>query len=424
MFNACHGGDGKNRMSEIKVSIIVPVYNAENFLTACLESLIGQTMKELEIICVNDGSTDESLEILKEYHKKDARLKVISNSCNMGQPTSRNKAIKTARGKYIQFVDADDFIEKETVKDLFELAEEKNADMCYMGMQIHMEDGLDVKAVSTGISGQYPDIYDGKELLQIFTENHEFFYYTWSVFYRSSFLRENKLLYRELVCGQGGNFIPRCLCKAKRVIVCNKGYYHYRVHNASITHTEKAQKELLYGKIMRYTDMLQNFAQDEKSSELECFLDETYRKLIGGIQGLTYDEKIELESRMPSNFARHIFHILCKEGQAYKIDLSKDMIAEIRKKKYVLIYGAGYASKDVIESMQQNEIEILGFAVTKRKKDKTCLFGHHIYEIQELSQYKEEAIVLVAANKKYNMEIQEILDKNKFKDYIFLNIEI
>lgn len=410
-------------MSEIKVSIIVPVYNAEAFLIECLESLIGQTLEELEIICVNDGSTDRSLSILEEYHRKDGRLKVLSNPCNMGQPTSRNKAIKEARGKYIQFVDADDFIEKETAKNLFELAEEKNADMCYMGMQIHMEDGLDVKAVPTGISGQYPDVYNGKELLQIFTLNNEFFYYTWSVFYSRSFLKDNELVYRELVCGQGGNFIPRCLCKAKRVIVCNKKYYHYRVHNASITHTEKAPKELLYGKIMRYADMLQNFANDEKSSELECFLDETYRKLIGGIQGLTYDEKMELESRMPSNFAKHIFRILCKEGQVYKIDLSKDMIAEIRKKKYVIIYGAGYASRDVIEFMQQNEIEILGFAVTK-KKDKTCLFGHHIYEIQELSRYKEEAIILVAANKKYNEEIQEILEKNRFNDYIFLNIEI
>lgn len=411
-------------MSDIKVSIIVPVYNAEKFLADCLKSLIGQTLEELEIICVNDGSTDKSLSILEEYHRKDTRLKVISNTCNRGQYASKNKAIKEAKGKYIQFVDADDFIEKETAKNLFELAEEKNSDMCYMGMQIHMEDGLDVKAVPTSISGQYPDVYGGKELLQIFTENHEFFYYSSSVFYRSSFLRDNELFYRELICGEGGNLIPRCLCKAKRVIVCNKEYYHYRVHNASITHTEEAQKELLYGKIMRYTDMLQIFAKDEKSSELECFLDETYKKLIGGIQGLTYGEMIELEGRMPSNFARHIFHILCKEGQTYKIDLSKDMIAEIKKKKYVIIYGAGYASKDVIEFMQQNEIEILGFAVTKRKKDKTCLFGHHIYEIQELSRYKDEAIVLVAANKKYNMEIQEILEKEKFTTYVFLNVEI
>ncbi len=411
-------------MCEVKVSIIIPVYNAQNFLSDCLESLIGQTLKELEIICINDGSTDKSIEILRKYHKIDPRIKVISNSCNMGQPTSRNIGINMARGKYIQFVDADDYIDKNTVEDLFKLAEEKSADMCYMGMHMHMEDELDYKAVPISICGQYPNVYSGKELLQILTENHEFFYYTCSVFYRSSFLIENELLYRELVSGQGGNFIPRCLCKAKRVIVCNTKYYHYRVHNASITHSEKAQKELLLGKIMRYVDILQNFAEDQHSTEMEIFLDETYKKLIGGIQGLTNDEKIEMERRMPSNFAKHIFHVLCKEGQDYKIYLSKEMISKIKEKRYAIIYGTGYASKDMIELMQKYEIEILGFAVTKRKKDRTCLFGHHIYEIQELIQYKNNAIVLVAADRKYNQEIQEILVETGFKYYLLLNVVI
>lgn len=414
----------KSGMNKVKVSIIVPVYNAEQFLETCLDSLINQTLQEIEILCINDGSTDRSADILEKYNRKDTRVKIFSNPRNMGQPTSRNKGIEEAKGKYIQFVDADDFIEKEAVHELFELAEEKQSDMCYMGMQIHMEEGLDMKAVPMGICGQYPNVYDGKELLQILTEKNEFFYYTWSVFYNSAFLKENELLYRELVCGQGGNFIPRCLCRAKRVIVCNKKYYHYRVHNASITHTEKAPKELLYGKIMRYVDILQILAKDEKSLELEIFLNETYKKLIGGIQALTSYEKSELENRMPSNFARHIFHILCKEGQMYRIDLTEDMIKKIKKKEYVIIYGAGYASKDMIELMQQNEIEILGFAVTKRKNNKVSLFGHHIYEIEELEQYKSRTIVLIAANKKYNQEIQEILKQYGFEDYIPLNIEI
>lgn len=162
-------------MSEVKVSIIVPVYNAENYLKNCLNSLLGQTLKEIEIICVNDGSKDKSLDILHEYSAKDKRIKVISNSINRGQPTSRNKGIMEARGKYIQFVDADDFIEKETTGDLFELAEEKQSDMCYMGMQVHMEDGLDVKAVPNSIEKYYPSVYRGKELLRIFIENQEFF---------------------------------------------------------------------------------------------------------------------------------------------------------------------------------------------------------------------------------------------------------
>lgn len=411
-------------MKEIKVSIIIPVFNGERYLKDCMESLINQTLNDIEIICVDDGSTDRSLDILKEYQSRDDRVKLLSNPRNMGQPTSRNKGIMMAVGKYIQFVDADDYIEKQTTEELFKYSEEKNADMCYMGMDFHQEAGLDIKAVPGGISGHYPGVYEGKELIGILTENKEFFYYTWSVFYRTSFLKEHGLLYRELVCGQGGNFIPRCLCEANRVIISDKKYYHYRVHNASITHTEKAQKELLMGKIMRYVDILHYFSNDEQSHELEIFLDATYKKLLGGIECLTYDEKRELEERMPSKFARHVFHILCNKEGNYKMNFSDNEIKKIRERAHVIIYGAGYASKSIIEMLQQNEIEIVGFAVTKRIKEKISLFGHHIYEIHELQQYKSTSVVLIAANKKYNQEIRETLEALGFDDYIFLNIEI
>lgn len=411
-------------MNKIKVSFIVPVYNAEKYLKECLDSLLEQTLEEIEIICIDDGSTDTSMDILREYQNKDGRVIVLSNSQNMGQPTSRNKGMERARGKYIQFVDADDFIEQNAAEELYEIAEKKNADMCYMGMQIVAEDGLSSEGVPGAIHGSYPDVYDGKKLMKRLIEEKEFFFYTWSVFYRTVFLKENRLVYRELVCGQGGNFIPRCLYYAKRVIVCNYPYYHYRVHNASITHSLKARKELLFGKIMRYIDMLQYLAKDEDSAELAVFLDETYKKLQGGIQGLTLDEKQELEKRMPSQFAAQVFHLLCKKERNYDIHLPQDAIERIKGKKQVIIYGAGDASKDILEIVQENEIEIVGFAVTKIKDGRRNLYGHHIYEIAKLKKYKETAIVLVAANKRFNKEIVRTLEELEFQDYILLGIEI
>lgn len=411
-------------MNEIKVSLIIPIYNAEKYLRECLDSLIGQTLQEIEIICIDDGSTDTSMEILHEYQNKDGRVIVLSNPRNMGQPTSRNKGMEKARGKYIQFVDADDFIEHSAAEELYKMAEEKAADMCYMGMQIVTEDGLGSETVPGAIRGRYPDVYDGKKLMKRLTEENEFFLYTWSVFYRTVFLKENGLVYRELVCGQGGNFIPRCLCCAKRVIVCNAPYYHYRVHNASITHSVKARKELVFGKIMRYADLLQYLAKDEDSEEVDAFLNETCRKMMGGIQGLTLDEKQELEKRMPSRFAGQVFRLLCKEGKNYEIHLPQDAVERIRGKEQVIIYGAGYASKDVLEVMQENKIEIAGFAVTKIKDGKRSLYGHHIYEIAELEKYKETAIVLVAANKRYEKEIVQTLEDLGFRDYILLGVEI
>ena len=96
--------------SNIKISVIVPVYNVENYLSQCLKSIINQTYKNLEIICVNDGSTDKSLMILKEYEKKDKRIKVI-NQNNKGLAATKNVGMKIATGDYITFVDSDDYID-------------------------------------------------------------------------------------------------------------------------------------------------------------------------------------------------------------------------------------------------------------------------------------------------------------------------
>ena len=93
----------------IKVSVIIPVYNTEKYLRNCLNSIITQTLIEIEIICINDGSTDSSLEILREYAQRDDRFVLISQT-NKGQSFARNKGIDVARGEYIAFVDSDDYL--------------------------------------------------------------------------------------------------------------------------------------------------------------------------------------------------------------------------------------------------------------------------------------------------------------------------
>ena len=111
-----------------KISIIIPVYNAETYLYRCLASVISQTLSDIEVICVNDGSTDNSLSILYEYQKKDKRFKVITQN-NMGLSCARNNALKYAQGKYIGFVDADDTIEKDFYLLLYNNAERYKAEI-------------------------------------------------------------------------------------------------------------------------------------------------------------------------------------------------------------------------------------------------------------------------------------------------------
>lgn len=112
------------------ISIIVPVYNVEKYLEKCLDALIGQTLKNIEIICVNDGSTDNCGEILNKYSQRDSRI-IIVNQENQGLSAARNTGMRYVSGKYIMFVDSDDWIETETCETVFNTAESFNADLVF-----------------------------------------------------------------------------------------------------------------------------------------------------------------------------------------------------------------------------------------------------------------------------------------------------
>ena len=115
-------------MDEKLVSVIIPAYNIEDYIGRCLDSIISQTYKNLEIIVVDDGSRDYTGEILDNYAKKDRRIKVIHKE-NGGVSSARNKGIEAAEGDYIGFIDGDDLIEPEMYKTLVDLLEEENADI-------------------------------------------------------------------------------------------------------------------------------------------------------------------------------------------------------------------------------------------------------------------------------------------------------
>ena len=108
-------------MNNLKVSIIIPVYNVEKYLRQCLDTVINQTFKDIEIICVNNGSFDNSLQIIKEYQQKDERIILINLTQNKGVSNARNEGIKSAKGNYIAFVDADDCLEDKYIEKLLEV---------------------------------------------------------------------------------------------------------------------------------------------------------------------------------------------------------------------------------------------------------------------------------------------------------------
>ena len=112
-----------------KVSVIIPVYNTERYLRRCLDSVCNQTLSDIEIICINDCSTDNSLDILKEYADKDKRIKIINFKENKGAAVARNTGIDIVNGEYIGFIDSDDFVDSDFYEKLYNTASENNSDI-------------------------------------------------------------------------------------------------------------------------------------------------------------------------------------------------------------------------------------------------------------------------------------------------------
>ncbi len=123
----------------IKVSVIVPAYNTENYISDCIESIIGQTLKDIEIIAVDDGSTDNTLKILKDFKAKNPEIIKVFHKNNGGQATARNLALEKAKGEYIAFVDSDDFLERTMLEEMYNKAIEDSADVVVCDILEHKD---------------------------------------------------------------------------------------------------------------------------------------------------------------------------------------------------------------------------------------------------------------------------------------------
>ena len=120
----------------VKVSVVVPVYNAARYLHECIDSILGQTLEDTQIICVDDASTDGSPAILQDYAERDARLEILVQECTQFAGAARNRGLEAAKGKYLVFWDADDFFEPDALEKLYLQCEKDAADICICGGRV------------------------------------------------------------------------------------------------------------------------------------------------------------------------------------------------------------------------------------------------------------------------------------------------
>ncbi|WOQ36494.1 glycosyltransferase family 2 protein [Acinetobacter soli] len=223
----------KNKIERVlkpKVSIIVPIYNVEEYIEQCVNSILQQTLDEIEVILVNDGSTDKSLEKIKKIAENDARVVIINNSHasgNSGMP--RNQALMKATGEYIAFVDSDDWIEKSMLEVLYNEAVIKSADIVASG-GFYREKENDIEEVKVA-NGQF--LPEKNTRAELFLGGQ--FPIVWYRIYKKDLIINNGIRFGETKTSADLPFAFKALFKANKVVQVEGSYYHYRFNRVGST---------------------------------------------------------------------------------------------------------------------------------------------------------------------------------------------
>lgn len=289
----------------IKISVLIPVYNAEKFLEECLLSIINQSLKDIEIILINDGSSDNSFNILKKYERLDNRIKVFTQ-LNQGVSISRNNALKYAKGKYILWIDADDYVE-EYLEEVYNIAEKENSDIIVMDYYLDKNKIFYIKDnVENNKTDYINSIILGKSSG-----------YLWNKLIKTSVYKNNNIIFPEnITCGEDRVVLPKLVYYSNKITKLNKAFYHYRYTPNSLSKKEY-QDDYIFTKLL--PDYIKQIEELEKFFYKDQFL--IYNlKVINSLRYLIKSKCLASPRLILSNKNNEITRILLENIKKVNID--------------------------------------------------------------------------------------------------------
>lgn len=242
------------------ISIVVPVFNVEKYLSHCLDSIIGQSYNNLEIICVNDGSTDNSADILDLYAAKDYRIKIITQK-NAGLSVARNTALDYATGEYISFIDSDDWIAPDFYEILINEALASDAQVVQCGYHKISEEHDKIKLFSAGCWQNYTEILSNLDKC-----------YVWNKIWRADILKKYQLRFEPHLYYEDILFTAKAAKHITNWVLIDYAGYFYRYNPASITHAPDKEKKRSDDRYKINSLVLSEYAQDANKNIVKKFM--------------------------------------------------------------------------------------------------------------------------------------------------------
>ena len=309
-------------MNECKLSIIVPVYGVEKYIDKCLNSLVKQSLKEIEIIVVNDGTKDNSQKIIDKYVKKyPDKIKSYIKE-NGGQGSARNYGLKKATGEYIGYVDSDDFVEKDMYKKLYNKAKENNYDIVVCGNYNVSEDyqNKNIDAFINNYNTDLENIFFGKMAV-------------WNKIYKRDILIKNKLEFKEKVWYEDLAFTLKAIMNSNTFAFIDEPLYDYLIREGSTMNNSNVKRNLeileAFNDILSY---IQHNKKEEYFSKIEFLaIDHIYISAIVRVLKAEADDKVKRET------INKLINYMNKKFPNYKNNKYINTLSKNRKIIYKLI---------------------------------------------------------------------------------------
>lgn len=375
----------------LKVSVIVPVYNVKKYVGECLESLAVQSLQECEFICVDDGSQDDSYRIIEAYTQRDNRFKLIRQE-NKGQAEARNVGIRNARGKYLSFLDSDDFFNhKDVLMKLYQKAEKLALEILSFETELLYEASIrerENKDFYYYKQNRYEGIKTGKELFVLMMSNSEFCDSACLLFIKRKWLSEQKILFYPGIYYEDALFCVQCFLHAERMLHMSERFYTYRIRERS-TMTTQIQWKNVYSRVVVYREILRmGYFPENAEPELQKYL-MYYLSLIAS--QAKYLDEFRIDEQ-PEGELEPLDKILLQSMEIgrYRITVNEEIILNglektVADSEGVILYGAGNVGKLFYRFLKERNLDkkVICYAVSQEPTMSMSPDGIKILAIEE-----------------------------------------
>lgn len=397
-----------------KISILIPAYNVENYIDECLESVLNQSLSDIEIICVDDASTDDTLSILRNYEEKDKRVKIYFHTENKGQSCGRNLALSHATGEYVYMLDADDKIVPGALEELYEICHSNELDV--VGFETHQfmdDDELMDKLPAKMISYDDMGVMNGAKALSYCMSRDVFSLSVPTFMMRKEYLDEIGLLFVQGILHEDVGYIFELICRAGKIRFLHKVYFERRVRENSTMTTEFTDRNIegylkSFLRSFEIEDELRKMYHEDKT--FERAVRKWRRDIYGRIRQLYFATEESIYWQCGGNVdenVRRMFQMIklgaIGKGQAEDILAGKMISNNVTE---VYLCGMGQYAERMIGVMSALDIIVKGILVLEKKTN--SFRGFPVIQISEAK--KIDVPIILSVSRYYADEYMEALE--------------